>query len=216
MIEHFIDFIVSNLLPFGVLGVFLASVLEEVVAPIPSALVMMMSGFIFVTGDLSFTNILTLVLKVALPASLGVTIGSYAIFFASKYGGKALIHGWGRYIGLYWSDLEKMEKKLAEGKKQEIIIGLSRVMPFIPSVAISAFCGFINMNIYRYFIITLCGTFIRGIVLGAIGWQVGNIYQKYAEVISSIESSIMVALIVGVIVFVLYRFVNINKGAPQI
>ncbi len=211
MIESFVDFIVANLLPLGGVGVFLASVLEEVVAPIPSALIMTMSGFVFVTGSVSLHSLYALVFKVAIPAALGVTLGSYVVFFAAKYGGKILIDRFGKYIGLYYSDIEKLSQKLQGTKRDELIIASARVIPIIPSVAISALCGIVNMSVYKYFVISFLGTFVRGLILGVVGWQVGNIYSKYATHISKIESFVLILIALGVVLFVAFRWVHKDR-----
>ena len=47
MIAETIVLIEKTLLPLGAFGIFVASLLEEVVAPIPSALVQLSAGFSF-------------------------------------------------------------------------------------------------------------------------------------------------------------------------
>lgn len=206
MVENLVNLLEIYVLPWGALGVFVASVLEEVVAPIPSALIMTMSGFIFVTGGVSFSSITTLIFVVAIPAALGVTIGSYFIYFIARYGGKFTIEKWGKYIGLYSSDIEKLQNKLSGTRKDEILIGSARILPIVPSVAISAFCGIMEMNLVKYFFITLIGTFFRGLILGAIGWQVGNVYEMYADLIGSIEKIVLLSTVFGLVVFVVLKY----------
>lgn len=212
MIEYFIHFLQANVLPLGAWGVFLASVAEEVIAPIPSALVMTMSGFVFVSGSFSWSVVSALVFKVAIPAAMGVTLGSYVIYFIARYGGKFAVEKWGKYVGLYWSDIEKLQNKLSGTKRDEIIIGAARVLPIVPSVAISAFCGILEMNIVKYFFISFAGVFFRGIILGILGWQVGNLYEKYARVISSAENIVLLSTILAVLIFVVLKYKSRPKG----
>jgi len=206
MIEYLVHFLQINILPWGALGVFVASVIEEVIAPIPSALVMTMSGFILVSGPVSVKAILAIIFKVALPAALGVTIGSYVIYFAARFGGKFSIERWGKYLGLYWTDMEKLQNRLSGTRKDELIIGIARVIPIVPSVAISAFCGILEMNVFKYFIISFVGVFFRGIILGILGWQVGNVYEKYAQTISSIENVVLLSTIFAIGLFVVLKY----------
>lgn len=211
MIEGLIHFLQTNILPLGVLGVFLASVIEEVIAPIPSALIMTMSGFLFVSGSFSIATISALIFKVAIPAALGVTIGSYFVYFIARYGGKILIERWGKYIGLYSSDIERLQKYFSGTKRDDLIIGGARVLPFFPSVAISAFCGIIQMNPIKYFLITFVGVFFRGIILGVVGWQVGNVYVEYAGFVSSIENIVLVSTILVFIGFIVLKYRSKSK-----
>lgn len=212
MIESLVHFLQVNILPWGTIGVFLASVAEEVIAPIPSTLIMTMSGFLFVSGPLSWGVIHTLIFKVAIPAALGVTLGSYVIFFVAKFGGHFIIEKWGKYIGLYWTDIEKIKNKLSGTRKDELFIGALRIIPFAPSVAISAFCGIIGMNAVRYFFISFIGIFFRGLILGVLGWQAGNVYEKYAKTISSVENFILISTFLAILIFVVLKY----KSRPRI
>lgn len=195
-----------HVLPWGALGVFAASFIEEVIAPLPSALVMTTSGFLMVTGPISFSAIMALIFKVAIPVALGVTIGSYLIYFAARFGGKFIIDKWGKYIGLYWADVEKLKSRISGTKRDEIFIGIARAIPFAPNVAISAFCGILEMNVVKYFIISFTGTFFRAIALGILGWQVGNVYEKYAHTISSIEDTVLISTILALGVFIVLKY----------
>lgn len=211
MIEFFIHFLQVNVLPLGAFGVFAASVIEEVIAPIPSALVMTMSGFLLVTGPLSWGVVYALIFKVAIPAALGVTIGSYVVYFIARFGGRFVIEKWGKYVGLYWADIEKLQSRLSGTRRDEIFIGIVRIIPFAPSVAISAFCGILEMNVVKYFIISFVGVFFRGIILGILGWQVGNVYGKYAEAISSIENTVLISTILAALIFIVLKY----KSRPR-
>lgn len=215
MIEFLINIIEKTIIPFGSIGVFVASILEEVVAPIPSALVMTMAGFIFVNGPVTLLNIWKIIFYVAIPTSLGVTMGSLLVYGVSWWGGKAALENWGKWIGLYWSDVEKMESRLKGTKKDEAIIVIARIIPFVPSVAISALCGFVRIPLIKYIYLTLIGVFIRGIILGIIGWQTGNLYKKYAVLISKFENVALylIALaIISFIIFVLFKKYKIKKN----
>ncbi len=211
MIETAIHYLQMYVLPLGALGVFIASVAEEVVAPIPSALIMTMSGFLFVQGDISASAISSLIFAVALPASLGVTIGSFVIFYIARIGGKFIIDKWGKYIGLFWSDIEKLKSRLSGTRRDEYMIGTARIIPFVPSVAISAFCGIIQMNELKYFTITFVGVFIRGIILGIVGWQVGNVYEKYAHIFSAIENVVLLSTVCGLFAFIVIKYRHSKK-----
>lgn len=199
MFENLFVFLQAHILPLGFWGVFVASVAEEVIAPIPSALVMMAAGFLFVSGDFGWLNIWKLIYYVGFPAGLGVAVGSLPIYAIAYFGGRPILEKWGKYLGLYWSDVEKMKSKFEDKKGDEVAIIGARVLPIVPSVAISAFCGFIRMKIWKYFYLTFVGMFLRGLVMGAIGWQVGNVYTRYADAIAHFEDKVMILLLVIVV-----------------
>lgn len=212
MIEAVVNFLQINVLPWGAIGVFFASIIEEVIPPIPSSLVMSTSGFLLVSGPFSWNTILSLVFKVAVPAAFGVTLGSYPIYFIARFGGKIIIEKWGKYVGLYWSDIEKLKNRLNGTRRDEVFIGIARAIPFVPSVAVSAFCGIVEMNIMRYFFVSFMGIFIRGLIVGATGWQVGHLYVKYAEIISIWENFVLISTVAAVAVFIMLKY----KSRPKI
>ncbi len=202
MFEHLTQVLELYILPWGWWGVFLASVAEEVVAPIPSALVMMTAGFLFVKGVVGMGSILKLVLFVGLPAAIGVTIGSLWVYGLAFWGGQKALNKFGKWIGLSWDDVEKIRIKFEASKGDEFAIVSARVVPFVPSVAISAFCGFIRMNFWKYCALMFIGMFLRAVLMGAIGWQVGNVYYKYAEIFAKFEKSVLGVIIFGFLIFV--------------
>src|SRR3989344_6226045 len=211
MIEQLVQFLQNHILPLGAMGVFLASVAEEVIAPIPSALIMTMSGFLLVSGPLSVNSISALVFKVAIPAALGVTIGSYFVYAIARFGGKPIIEKWGKYLGLYWGDVEKLQAKMSGSRKDEFLIASARVLPVFPSVVISAFCGIMEMPLMKYFTISFICVFFRGIILGILGWQAAGVYQKYAEIVSSIEKGILLSTILIIVIFVVIKYKGRQK-----
>lgn len=211
MIESLLIFLEQTIIPLGAVGVFLASVIEEVIAPIPSALIMTLSGFLFVSGPVDLYNIFRLIFLVAVPAAAGVTLGSLAVYGVAWWGGRAVLERYGKWLGLYWSDVEKFDQKLNESKKDEIAIVSARIIPIIPSVAISAFCGFVRMPFYKYLWITFTGMFVRATILATVGWQIGNVYYRYAELISSIEKYILIFVLIVIALFVTWRLLKIKK-----
>ncbi|MDO8870868.1 MAG: VTT domain-containing protein [Methanobacteriaceae archaeon] len=195
----------SFFVSYGALGVFLGSLLEEIIAPIPSAIVVMGSSFLIMgTDPLNISSFIKLFLNVSIPASLGLTIGSLLLYGLGYYLGKPFIVKWGKYLGLSWADVEKTQKKFAESKSDDIILFTLRAIPLVPSVAISTFCGFIRFNLKDYIIITFLGSLVRASALGFIGWQFGIAYKQLAEQISNLEQIVVMGIIILVIGYLIY------------
>ncbi len=205
MIDLAINFIEHVLLPLGGWGVFFASVIEEVIAPIPSALVITLSGFLFLKGSFSLALILKLFFVVALPASIGITVGSLFIYGIAYYFGKPALEKWGKWMGLSWADIEKLQKKFDTRKVDELALFSLRAIPIIPSVAISAWYGIVRFGLKKYILFTILGTFVRAIILALVGWQVGAFYYTYAKTIASIEKDIFIIIVICVLFFIGYK-----------
>lgn len=119
-----------------------------------------------------------------------------------------MVEKWGRFLGLYWSDIEKLQIRLSGTKKDETVIMMVRVIPIVPSVAISALCGVLGMPILKYFVITFAGMFVRALLLGAIGWQVGSVYERYAQIIGHLEKYLIIGLVLFVALWLVPKIIR--------
>ncbi len=80
MIEQLIVYIQSLIAGYGAWGVFAATMIEEAVSPIPSPIIPLAAGFFLLSIDLSFAEaLLRSAYVIALPVSIGVSIGSSAV-----------------------------------------------------------------------------------------------------------------------------------------
>lgn len=202
MFEGIILYLESILLAYGPLGVFIASIIEEIIAPIPSTLVIMGTSFIVLKGAvIAPDTVFSLFVNVVIPASLGVTLGSLLIYALAYYVGKELIDRWGKYLGVSWENIEKTQKKFQETNHDEIVLFIVRALPVIPSVAINIFCGFIRYDLKKFLIITFLGTLVRAFILGFLGWQFGSLYEVIATEISYLEEISVAVLIIALVIY---------------
>ncbi len=196
MIEMIVLFLEKILVPYGALGVFVASFIEEVIAPIPSAIVLLASGFLFLHGEpFSLVYLSKLFLIIVIPAGVGMALGSLFIYGIAYWSGKPAIVRFGNYFGISWSDVEKAESKFAKSTADEIAIILLRALPVVPNTAVSALCGLIRFPILKYLLFSMIGLFLRALVLAVIGGQVGSIYDNYGIYIEKIENYIMLGFV---------------------
>lgn len=205
MIETVIHLLELYIIPLGGFGVFAAEVIEEVIVPIPSAMILLGSGFLFLKGPLTLALTSTLLFTIVIPATLGLTLGSLFIYGLAYKGGKPFLDTYGRWLGVTWSDIEEVNQKFTEGTFDEWSLVLARVFPIIPSVLIAAFCGLTRVPLRKYITLTLIGAFFKALFLALIGWQVGALYLKYADIIGHIENTVFALAILSIIGFVVYR-----------
>jgi len=202
----------SFFIDYGAIGVFLGSIIEEIVAPIPSTIIILGSSFFILEGQpIAFDSILNLILNVSLPAGLGMTLGSLFIYGLCYYIGKPFITKWGKYLAIPWEDIEKTEQKFEEETKDELILYGIRAIPIVPSVAISAFCGIIRYDLKKYMIITFLGSFTRATILGFLGWQFGSVYQEIAGEISFLEEIVVIIIVITFIGYIMHSRKKFNK-----
>ncbi len=199
-------FLEEFIITYGSLGIFFGSILEEIIAPIPSTAVIMGSSFfIMENSQFSFGAFERLFLYIALPAAAGVTVGSLVIYGIVYQLGKPFVDRWGKYLGLSWEEIEKTEKKYLENNLMDLSIFTTRALPIVPSIVISAFCGFVKYDIKRYIFVTFFGTLVRAFILGFLAWQFGNLYRQIESELAVSEEIVVIGLIITVISFIIYK-----------
>lgn len=195
-------FIVS----YGPWAVFGGSILEQIVTPIPSSVVVLGASFFLMKGvALSAGSLQTMFFNISIPAALGVTLGSLLYYGISYKIGIPFVERAGKYLGVSVEDLEGVEKRVKESRYENLFLFTARCVPVIPSIAISLFCGLIRYNPRNYVLITFFGAMVQASILGIIGWQFGNFYLTLSEGLSFIDNIILVVLVLVVLIFVLKK-----------
>lgn len=207
MIEQGILYIQSIIADYGAWGVFLAVMVEEIVAPIPSALVPLAAGFFLLPPDAGLTLVaFKALVLVALPVGIAISIASGMFYAIAYYGGKPVIERTKRFTGLSWEEVERIEAKMSKGSRDEVTLFILRMLPIIPGFAVSGFCGIVRYSFPKFIFITFIGSGLRAFILALAGWQAGEFYVRYLEVIDRFEGQILTALIVAVLLFCAWYF----------
>lgn len=186
---------------YGALAVFGIGILEEIVFVIPSSLVFLGAGFLLIAPDVSFGSaVFQSLFTIGIPASLGVTLGSFVIYGLVYAGGKPAIARFGKYVGLTWEEIEGAEKKFIAGRMDETLLFVLRALPIFPISVISAVCGLIRLPWKEFFYVTLLGAFVRASGSALVGWGVGKEYAYYASQFEVVEKYGLIALVIGGII----------------
>ena len=196
--ELFANLIAST----GYLGVFILMVLESMVAPVPSELVMPFAGFLVADGKLN----LWLVIIISTIASV---TGSLISYFIAYFGGKELIHKFGKFVLLDKDELEWTERWFQ--KRGSITILISRFIPVVRHL-ISLPAGLARMDLKRFIFFTTIGATAWNTFLLLVGmqlrerWELVHKYSKQLDIV-------VVVLIVLVAAYLVYKHVKRRKSS---
>lgn len=217
MIGNLIQTTTEIIQRFGFWGVFGAGILEQIIVPIPSPIVPMAAGFFLVQkGSLSLAVLKDVILKAAIPFSLGSTIGATIAFMIAFKGASYIIDRFQNFFGFGWKDVENLKKKFFRGKPtDELIIYLLMTIPVIPSVLVSATCGAIQIPIGEFYLYTFLGLATRGVILGFLGWWFGEAYLQMAAGFNKAENYFFVAAGLLVIILLALGYKNREKLLGQ-
>ncbi len=195
--QHIIEVIQVWIGNYGFFGVIGAGIIEELISPIPSSLVQGFAGMVLFSGKVfSLSNLFSFLVTVPLGSAIGVTIGSLPYVWVSRTIGLKIIDQYGNKIGVTHNDMEKLTKKMSTTKWDEwLFIGL-RAFPLVPNVALAIYGGITEMPIRKYITLSMIGVFLRGSVVGGLGWFAGNMIEDISRITDMLEKFGLVALII--------------------
>ena len=206
MIHQSIAVIESFLATYGVGAFFLLGFFEEIIFIIPSAFLFLAMGFLGISASLSPQIAFAFAFgPVAFAGAFGVLFGASFMYALSYWGGKPLIERFGKYFGVRWNEIEKMNRFFEMGYTDELVFLVLRAIPIFPISVVSIVSGVMRIHPLVFAITTFVGTFFRIGSLSFFGWYVGREFSFYAEKIALFEQIIMIAAVVICIVFFVAR-----------
>jgi len=196
------SFIISNVS----WAVFLGCILEQIIVPIPASLIVLSSTFLLLKGtSFSLPAMWTLLVKIVIPASLGITLGSFVYYTLAYKLGTPFIERTSKYLGVSVNDVLDVEKKFKKSRYDDIFMFLARCFPVIPSIAINLFCGLIRYDLKKYIITTFLGSAVQIFGWGMLAWFSGNIYLILEDKIAYMSNIVTGIIIIAVICFIIKK-----------
>ncbi len=166
--------------------------LESMIVPVPSEAVMPFAGFLVREGRLSFE-------LAVLYATLGSIIGSLISYYAGRYGGKAFVEKFGKYLLLDTSDLEYTERFFKKYGEETVFI--SRFIPVIRHL-ISIPAGVGRMNPVKFFVYTLLGAAAWNSILTYVGYVLKDRWNEILQYTEVLDIIVIAAIVLAVALFV--------------
>lgn len=167
--------------------------IEEIVAPIPSPLIMMSAGSFVVAQNKTFLYLILL----SFLAGVGKTVGSWLIYWVSDKAEDVVMTRFGKFLGISsHKDVEWLGDLFDESWKDDLILIFLRVMPIFPGAPVSAAAGFIKLNMKSFIRATFIGTSLRSLLFGAMGYWGISHSSQILSIIDQLET-------VGLVLFAL-------------
>ena len=185
--------IIAALGPIGV-GVLVA--LETVFPPIPSELILPLSGYLASRGRMSLA-------AVVIGAILGSLAGVLALYWAgAALGQKRLRRLAERTPLVEVDDLERAEGWFDRHGGLAVLIG--RVVPVVRSL-VSVPAGVERMPLWRFILYTIIGSGVYNLVLIGLGYVLGSRWKTVEQYSNYLNYAIYAAILVAVGLFALKR-----------
>jgi membrane protein DedA with SNARE-associated domain len=194
-LTEILNWIIDSIRAHGPWSVFIGVIIESVIVPIPSPLIIMGAGFLLIRPELSFLEALMPILaQIVLPGSIASTLGAYIGYGIGYLGGKPLVERLQGFLGFGWSDVEAMERRFHVGQVNTSLFFL-RALPIFPLSVISAAAGLLRLPIKQFTLWTFYGSIPRCLFLGYLGWGLGEPYQAIPKGIDKLETIVSLLLL---------------------
>ncbi|HET6874160.1 MAG TPA: DedA family protein [Acidimicrobiales bacterium] len=178
----------------GYVAVFVLSVLQSCCIPTSSELTLGFAGVLAAEGKLSLAGVIA-------AGVAGEVVGAYIAWMIGRYGGRAAVDKYGKYILLSHRDLDRAEAWY--GRHERWGVFGSRLIPVVRNfVAVPA--GVAEVPLLRFGILTALGSLIWDGAMAGIGYGVGHSYDKVMHAISY-GGYVIGVLVVGFIAFVIWH-----------
>lgn len=194
------------------LFVFLASFIEEVIAPVPSSAVLLLTGSFAAIQERTLFELLPL----ALLATLGKTIGAILVYYFSDKIGDLTVTRFGKYFGVTKEAITNFGKKITGSPRDYLLLIAFRALPIVPSSVVSIGCGLLKINFQLFLITTLIGTIVRDVIflyIGYRGTQVLNTVVAHSTNIEYLIQTIFLIFFIAVLAFFYFKRKKSQKGS---
>lgn len=183
----------------GYLGVAALIALENIFPPIPSEVILPLTGVLAGQGRFTYWGALA-------AATAGSLAGAYVLYAIGYALGKERTHRlvatYGKWVFITEKDLDKSSNWFDHHGGKVVLVG--RCIPGIRSL-ISIPAGIETMPLGKFSLYTVIGSGVWNAVLLGLGWWLGQRWQQVSQYVQYMEYAVWAAIIVTVVWFILHR-----------
>lgn len=188
-------------------GVVLLMGVESAAVPLPSELIMPLSGWMLVQAK---GHSWSYVFLAAFYGALGNLLGSLVAYAVAARGGRPLLERFGRYVLISAHDLDVADRWFA--RHGELTVFAARLLPVVRTF-VSVPAGVARMNLLRFSLYTFLGAYpwCLGLALG--GYLLGENWESLREAMRPFDIPIA-AVLVALVAWYVWRHVRrYRRGA---
>jgi len=182
-------------------GVVLLMAIESACIPLPSELIMPLSGWMLIKAR-SLPAIYTMI--AGFYGALGCTIGSIVAYAVGAWGGRPFLNKYGKYILISHHDLDVADRWFE--RSGSWVIFVSRLLPVVRTF-ISLPAGIARMHLVKFLVYTFVGSFIWCAGLAYGGYMLGEHWEQIRDVMRPFDPVIGVLIIIFIALYI-YRHVK--------
>ena len=193
------DLFTNLISQFGYFGVWFLIFFENVFPPIPSELILPLSGFFTTTTDLTLPGVI-------IAATVGSITGAYILYGIGRIlSRERLMTFFGtrpmRLLGFKPEDISSAVDWF--DRKGQVTVLICRCIPVVRSL-ISIPAGTAKMNVLKFSLYTLLGSAVWNSILCSLGAAAGSAWEtvaEQAEWVSDVVKYVIIAVVVVAVIF---------------
>ena len=203
--EHqILDFIRHVYQILGWPGVVLLMAIESACVPLPSEIIMPLSGWMLIADKGLGVEYVVLA---GLCGAVGNVIGSVIAYWVGAWGGRPFLHRYGKYVLVSHHDIEVADRWFDRYGDQ--IVFLSRLLPAVRTF-ISFPAGIARMKMGKFLLYSFLGSFPWSVGLAYGGYLLGQNWERIREVMRPFDIPILVIFLALVAFFIWRRIRSIQ------
>lgn len=172
----------------GYPGVFLLSLLETIVFPLPSEVILPIAGMRAANGPLGLPGVIA-------ASTAGSMTGNMLWYLAARAIGldrlRHFVQRHGRWLALDWRDVERVRALFASVGGGIVLIG--RMIPVVRTF-VSIPAGIVPMPFARFLLWSTIGTAGFASVLAGAGYAAGS-FREVSQIAGPVSSAVVVAIL---------------------
>ena len=177
------------------LYVFGGSFVEELIAPIPQSLIVVVAGTLAKTQGYPVIFLLWL----AFLSGVGKMLAGWLFYILGDKAEHIVIGKFGRVLGVTEKEIAKWSAYVNNGRKDILFLFLARIIPVIPTAPVSVVCGVMKVNFKMFLIISILGLTIRNWLFLYLGYLGLSGYEAFAGNLGGIDSFMKIVVFVALL-----------------
>ena len=195
------DWVINAVESMGYWGIVLLMLLENVVPPIPSELIMPLAGYQAARGDMTFWG-------VVIAGTAGSVLGALPLYYLGRLIGEDRLRRWvechGQWLVVSTEDYEKVRKWFIN--RGGIAVFLCRLIPGVRSL-ISIPAGIHRMPMLPFLLYTTVGTALWSGLLAFAGKLLGQNYRQVEHWLGPVTYVVLGGILIAFVV----RFIRLRR-----
>jgi len=197
---------------WGYVALFLVTALSAFGIPVGSELAMAYGGALASGQVISSSHDHFSLGVVIVVAVLGEMVGSLGGYALGRFGGRAIVDRYGKYLLLSHRDLDRVEAYLARRGDPFVLVG--RLVPLLRSF-VSIVGGLAEMTVGRFLAFSVVGAAIFTSALASIGYALGGSWHKAVKDFSDVGYVAGAIAVIAIVLAIAHRVRAIRHESAQ-